>query len=442
MGKRETIRRWLTVVSFILFMSAGFVTVSVIASLTAKAQSQAQSQCCCSVCIPINQVGTAITQNYSSTIVPALAQSLATISAYFAAAVASYIDAVLDKIDDVTDAIVGWIDTFWYYSLQPSLQAMADQLTAMSADQAAAIGGFLDAAELNRVLMDFKDRQITSHREQRMDARLCEGAVVVSGLTHTAAFRRAYNAAAPAEMLPRSANAAGTAAATGTAADIDARWKNYTARYCQKAYNNGASGCAADSPFVNQDIDVTGTVFLKDTIDVTNNDVKKSVDDLIINIAEPFAKNVIPPGAVNSATGQESVLDGESFKARRQTIYDALYHIVSRRIPGSGSDMATLISPVRAAAGISSVSNNPSHNEVMQALTQEKFRSGKYALSEIDEPENNQRELVLQQVLQMIQMNDQLDLMDRYALLLAAQVGEEVNSMKSAGSAADEAPVK
>ena len=79
---------------------------------------------------------------------------------------------------------------------------------------------------------------------------------------------------------------------------------------------------------------------------------------------------------------------------------------------------------------------SPSHIEIMQALTVERARSGRYALEQIDEPENNRREMVIQQALQIMQMNDQLDLMDRYSLLLAAQVGAEVKEAKVLGIAA------
>ena len=61
----------------------------------------------------------------------------------------------------------------------------------------------------------------------------------------------------------------------------------------------------------------------------------------------------------------------------------------------------------------------------------QRFRSGKYSLRQIDEPENNQREQVIEQALQLIQMSDELDLMDHYSLLLASQVSEERTARNS-----------
>ena len=72
----------------------------------------------------------------------------------------------------------------------------------------------------------------------------------------------------------------------------------------------------------------------------------------------------------------------------------------------------------------------------------QRFQSGKYALGQIDEPENNQREQVINQALQLIQMSDQMDLMDHWSVLLAAQVGGEIVNRTSFTSGSNGAPLK
>lgn len=93
---------------------------------------------------------------------------------------------------------------------------------------------------------------------------------------------------------------------------------------------------------------------------------------------------------------------------------------------------------MRKAAGIKDglISDNPSHNEIMQAMMSERFRTGKYASGQVDEPENNQREMIIQTAFQLMQMSDQLDLMDRYSLMLAGQVGDQIKRSKRSGTAA------
>ena len=169
--------------------------------------------------------------------------------------------------------------------------------------------------------------------------------------------------------------------AGGTGADINARWDEYITRFCRRDENNGVSGCAADQPYAGQDVDVTGTIFSKETIDVRDPEIKRNMDDLILNIAEPFIKDPAPRKTFNAAEGQRSILESEAYKARRQVIYDALYHVVSRRVPGSmqtGDPPANnFVRPLRLAAGVdpAMLSDNPSQNEIMQTMMSERFRS-------------------------------------------------------------------
>ena len=290
---------------------------------------------------------------------------------------------------------------------------------------------------------------INDQRAGRPSDNVCVAATVTSGMTRTTAFSRAYNAAAPTERLPRSANrvnaAAGAPVLTSSVEDMNERWKVYLSRYCNQNYNNGAAGCTAMQAFADQDIDVAGAVFSKDTIDVTNKETRRSLDDLVTNLAEPFIKDPAAPASAQSMAGQTALLEGQAYKAKRQLVYDSLYHIISRRVPGSpdnplapqGSQLKDFIAAIRDGTGeLPSTSPNPSRNEVMRALITQRFRNGKYALTQIDEPENNRRQMVIQQALQLMQMNEQLDLMDHYALLLAAEAGQEVRETKGLGTAA------
>jgi len=435
MGKQSIFKKILTVLSLTVFLSAGYLAMSVVTSHPAKAD------CVPVFCIMSNTLSNEI-KVIGKSIKAAIEEAQAQIIANFTVAIADYTRKVNDKIDDVTENVTNWFDTFWNFNQKPSKQAMTDQLSAMNADQSRELSSFTDAANQNRTSKEFEDQQIKSHREQRPDENGCITATVAGGMTRAFRTAVAYNAAAPAEKLPRSGNSVGTAAAAGPAADMKERWDTYTARYCNKDDNNGHSGCTSSGAFVGQDTDVTGTIFSKETIDLKNPDTKQTVDDLITNVAEPFVKDTVPPGAVKSSPGQGAILAGQSYKARRQTIYDSLYHIVSRRAPGSS--MQDFVKPLRQAAGLpdSMISNNPSHNEIMQVMMSERFRSGTYSIEQIDEPENNQREMVIQQAFQLMQLSDQLDLMDRYSLLLAAQASAEIKGSKHFGSAMAGAPME
>jgi hypothetical protein len=298
---------------------------------------------------------------------------------------------------------------------------------------------------------------INSHREQRPSEQVCVAGTVTGSMTRASTFRRAYEMAATAERAPRGSNdtsaASGNAAYKNIGSAMKADWQNYVTNYCDQNYNGGASGCpGASGTMPGRDLDVTGEIFMKDTIDLkgtTDPNAKQVIDDLLKNIAEPFAKDPVAAGSLDSSKGQQTMLNSQAYRAKRQVIYDALYHIISRRAPGAGTaggadDEATYLGQIRQAAGLdpSYFSQNPSHNEIMEVMMSERFRTGQYSIEQIDEPENNDREMVVQQAFQAMLLSDQLDLLDRYGLVLAAQASAEVKRDKTSNDEMEFKPVR
>jgi hypothetical protein len=414
---------------FVAFLGLGFMSVNVMTSCETQAQC---FSCGNNLCISpflgtafgIGQVGLLVTM-------PDIALAVTQLGAvYFPLAMAGFVAAITQKIIQVTKNFNDWIDTFWWYNLRPAMQAMTDQLTAIDTFKHTQLGMMADATGSNRVAREHMKNDIRAHREQRPGENVCVAGTVVGGMTRASTFRRAYETAATLEAAPRTANRAGTPAAGGAAPDMNRAWENYVANYCDPNDNAGVPGCTAATPLMGRDMDVTAEIFMKDTIDLKNPQIKQVIDDMIINLAEPIVKQPVSGAALESEQGQEAYLDGQAYKAKRQAIYDLLYYVVARRSPGT--DMQQFLQPIRQLSGIdaSYISANPSHNEVLKVMTSERFRSGQYSIDQIDEPENNARELVIQQAFQAMLMADQLDLLDRYGLILAAQVGPQVRDAK------------
>lgn len=426
-----------------LVIIAGFIGLFVAAYLTTSAVTSCPANaatCSCSICVYASGgLATSITTITSSTIIPGISAAGSYVTSYQSLAFTSFANQVVGKFTTLQDNFIGWFDTFDGYNLKPAMQAETRQYNVNDVDQARAWAGFADVTDQNRAKRHMEVMEVQTHREIRPSETVCAAGTVTGGMTRTSSFRRKYNAAAPAEMVGRSGRKKGTAAANGRGADIKARWDKYVSRYCQISENSG-SLCSANGSKAGQDIDVTGQIFEKDTIDITDSDVKQTVDDLITNIAEPFVSDAIPKGAVNTPDGAEALMWGESHKAKRQVVYDALNHVVSRRIPGA--EMGAFLKPMRQEAGVSGalMSDKPSHNEVMEVMMSERFRNGKYSISQIDEPANNSREIVVQRAFQAMQMSDKLDLMDRHAMLLAADLGDETKEVKPLGNNALGAP--
>jgi len=416
------------------FVVAGYMTFSVQTSCRASAQTCCAPEPCTSpaggMAMQMAVIGTWSLTN--------IGLAFGQVTLDFSLAMLAFEQAIGAKIFEVQQNIVKWWDEFWFYNLRPAMQAMTIQLNVSDADQSRVLGSFGDAMDMNRTNLALMQSEIESHRALRPSENECVAATVSGGMAHAAAIRKAYNTAAPVEALSRSNNETGSTGAGGAGEDISARWSAYVDRYCDASANAGNAGCTADATFAGRDIDIAGEIFSKDTIDVRDADTKRIVDDMVMNLAEPFVPNPVSAAIASTADGREYVMDLNAYKTKRQVIYDALYHIVSRRVPG-GTAMGEFIRAMREqtpSAGTSGldgsyISDSPSHNEIMEVMMSERFRTGTYGTEQIGDPEANGREAVIQQAFMAISMSDTLDLMDKYSLLLAAEVGEQTKLGKT-----------
>jgi hypothetical protein len=306
---------------------------------------------------------------------------------------------------------------------------------------------------------------------------------MMSTMTRANIFSDAYQAFGSGDKEWIAANSSDGSALHGFAGYLDVRWRNNTIgmkqaqatstgdfgfvpMWCNAAYNKGFSGCPQDGKLVGGDVDIAGLIFAEDTIPLDpaqdpNHYTKSNLDETVTNLAEAFGKDPVTAGNA----GKDGILDSLSYRAKRQVVYDGLFYVISRRVPGgfrsaaqnqvaapqNPQEFINLLTQIRAqtgedkttGCGSSNCANpDPSRNEILRSMITQRFQSGKYALGQIDEPENNQREQVVDQALQLIQMSDQMDLMDHWSVLLAAQISGEIVNRTSFTSASNGAPVK
>ena len=426
------------ILGFVALFSIGYLSSSVVTSCTAQAQSCCGGRPCTYI---VGGVATAIAQ-ISGYVNAGVTAASGFIIAYYTLAAEAFGQQMSEKIKVIFSEIIRWFDTFWFYQFYPSLQDMTEQLNVIDAEKSRQWAAYQDGAEQSRVINLMAAEDINSQREYYPGENVCVAGTVVGGLARASAFRKGYERAAPLDELPRQDNRTGSPSENGAGADMNVRYQNYLARYCRSTANAGNAGCATDAPFVDLDVDVTGQVFAKDTIDVKDPEVKRTVDDLIRNIAEPFALNNIPADAIGNSTANERLMEYEAYKAKRQAVVTALNYVVARRAPGS--NMGPFLEEMRIAAGINTadISANPSYNEVLEVMMNERFRTGSYAIEQVDFAENNNREMVIQQAFQVMQMSDHLEILDRYALILSAQAGMEVNETRPPNARTEEKPLR
>lgn len=429
MRRRNVIKRLLILFAFVVMPFTTYLTVSHVK--TCEAQT---CPCGGSTCIEANQFAAALRGFYNNVIGQphALTDAKNEMAVAFKPLTEYFADGILPVVDWMVRQLKSWFDTFWFYNLQPTMQRMAEQLTSSALEQVFSIASFHDVANVIRIRRTMNDMQLEDHRSLRPSGNVCTAGTMMGGMQRADAFSRGFNAAASGSMLSRTANTWGQPAGEGAASDMLYRWKTFARRFCKTDYNNTHANCEGnvDSPFPNADIDVADMVFSRDTIPLDpaadpNGDTRQNLDAMIMNLAEPFVKDPVTA----SVTGaKDALLRASSYKSKRQLVYDSLYYVISRRVPaGMPQSYVDRLREIRGTTHEdASTSPNPSRNEILRALMTQKYRNGQYALSQIDEPENNRREMVIQEALQLIQMSDQLDLLDHYSLLLAAQVSTQV----------------
>jgi len=474
-------RRFLIIFAFVVLPLTVYFTVSHV--------TVSEAQCTGNViCIPPNSLVAGLATVIIQTVVPGFLGVQGDLEVYFGGLTQDFWAGMQPVMDWSFRQLSDWFDTLWYYNLLPQLQQMTRQLSTANVEQAFALGMFADAANVIRTRRTLDDLAIKDQREQRPSEKVCTAGSIMPALERATAFSDEYQAYGPLDKWWIAANQAGGEAAQGFAYYLADRWENnaptasvgstpvsnggtygYVKNWCKAAFNNGFAGCTQDARWAGEDVDVAGLVFAQDTIplDLTQDPspwrIKGDLDELVTNLAESFGKDPVTAGLA----GKDGILASLSYRAKRQVVYDGLYAVISRRVPGGlraeskgmpevsdgGTDVIDLLKAMRAATGEDGntgcggtssspcPSPNPSRNEILRAMMTQRFQSGRFSLGQIDEPENNAREQVIDQALQLIQMNDQMELMDHYSVLLAAQISSEILQARGFTSASGGAPM-
>ncbi len=342
----------------------------------------------------------------------------------------SYEKVVLEKIEEVTDAILTWQNLWYWYDVRPILQETTAQNITMIVDQTRNIGSFFDAAQQVKSYQMAHSLDNENHKKYRPSENMCVIGTSSSGFTRANLIRRAMNSAMPMEFIKPELNVIGTSAVDGNGAYTLSVWDEYVARYCDVTANDQNAGCLATAPFVDQDIKLSHIIFDRPTLDIADADYKMNLDHLIRNIVNPQVPETMTEATLLTEDGRTKYLERRVNYARRGVVYEALSHVIARRMPGS--DQNATIDELLGFAGVNAgdygLGDNPSYEEIMNVFSRDRFRTGKYQTSLIESPDANVRERAAIEGFKFMHHHDQLDLMDRMNLLLATQVSIAINN--------------
>ncbi len=323
------------------------------------------------------------------------------------------------------EQVVNYLDNWWKTEFRPALKNMTAQLHASVIDQTRQIGSMMDSINLTRAAHRIQKFERDAQDRTSPSELACVSGSHTPAMAQTTRVSRALSQGFRNDIMNRATGAPGLPSASGAAADQKDRWDQYCTVFHDPTANAGKSACPSPmtpGTLVNGDIDIEGFL-LKDTIDLNKPEEYAAAMALLRNLIMPRALDRLPEKVVDTPAGRERILMQEHLKAIRNVASEIVTSIISQRAAIPGTSVGTTIKDIRTNAGVdpAKISPNPSYNEIMLALTKEKFFDPEYfvridgGLGEI-----KQEQVALDAYITM-QMSDIYTMQEKINALLAAR---------------------
>lgn len=323
------------------------------------------------------------------------------------------------------EQVVNYLDNWWKTEFLPALKNMTAQLHASVIDQTRQVGSMMDSINLTRAA--HRTQKIERETQDRLSPSemACASGTPAPAMAQATRTSRALTQGYRNDVMKRASGAPGLPSASGAASDQKDRWDQYCTTFHDPTSNAGQSACPSPmtpGTLVNGDIDIEGFL-LKDTIDLNKPEEYAATQALLRNLIMPRAQDRLPDKVVDTPAGRERILLQEHLKAIRNVAAEIVSSIISQRAAIPGASVGPEISDIRKNAGVdpAEISPNPSYNEIMLAMTKEKFFDPEYftrvngGIGEI-----KQEQTALDAYITM-QMSDIYTLQEKINALLAAR---------------------
>ena len=319
---------------------------------------------------------------------------------------------------------------WWNTEFLPSLRQMTGQLYAARVDQSRQIGALIDAQSVNRTASLEKELQLRSKKNTLPNEMVCVAGSYSAALSQTLRYANALIKGFKADLIKRAEGSPGSSSEKGIAADQLLRWARYCTEFHDPLNNNGLGvtpNCVSyplsPGAIPNGDIDIEGFLF-KDTINMSDPDEYATSMAIIENLVQHVIREKIPKDTIKTPTGQEAIITRQHIASLENVSVNTVAEILSRRagIP-VGFALPPLLRDIRLKAGVdpAHVSNNPSYNEIMLAMTKERFLNPEYFIRIHDDPGAIKQEQASVNAYVNLQMQDIYKMQEQISLLLAAR---------------------
>jgi|GEM_PF-1682824 hypothetical protein len=353
---------------------------------------------------------------------------VATMQAYVSALLPVELLDMLNKINSFSDGQRNTLSDLWD-GWKENYEDMTAQLNTAMIDQSRVLNSADDAANQVEFQRETQVDEVNAWKENTPSEDSCVFDSTLPSAGRAAKITRAAGNAVSNETSGRFMNDSGVDS-NSPAAATQSDWNNYETLFCNASANNGQAGCTADGSRVDADINITHTLYGKDTLDVTNAEDALVLKAAMNNLMGRPQASVLPPDSFQSTDGRAAMLQKRSMAAQLNVSSSIIADSVAERLP-LGVTM-TELQDMRTAQGIPLIetSDEPSKYEIRQGYL-EYINSPNFFKRLGDNSATLAQKDVHMKALKLITLNDLIAQTERLTTLFAVELGNKVASTET-----------
>ena len=275
-----------------------------------------------------------------------------------------------------------WFWDRWFYAWQD----MTKQLSSSELDETRQLGSALDANNVSNAALLIQIEQADAKKRYQPTDQACVFDTTARYMSQSSVLRDAISTGYSLDFSMIGNNQVGFPAQYGPASLHNLRWNIYQTKFCDMTSNSGFSGCPGVTPATNAHIMPSRTLFARETIDITDPDIRDAVTELIYNITGYIAPNPIMAGALalSSPSALQQRQTNREYITQMDAVSALVYSVVADRIPGRTipgvAGEAPEIRDMRTKMGIAFADSSltPSVREIRQAIVEQLWDPGYY----------------------------------------------------------------
>ena len=311
------------------------------------------------------------------------------------------------RLEEFDVNIRSWLSDWWQNRYKPSMKNMTKQLSVFQVDQSFAVGAMLDAQLLNEAIKMKKEKQDEARLRYSPSELACQTTSVGSAQTKASQMAKMLNRGFAKDDSKRHGNAKGSDSATGRGAEIKKHWEEYVAKFCDNTV--GDQGCTEGVvvPRPGKHKDLPGHLWGNvQTIDPREEDNMIMASAALRYLIYPESNDPIPPGAVESASGHQAILDRRAEMARTNAIYNVMGSMLGERVGVPEGEGFSLNYVGWLALKLAGKNIDPSYSELRGGMANDRFLNPEYMASLVGTPDELVREQGSTNALRLQLMND------------------------------------